>query len=783
MPKGMALVLASTLLGLAVLPAAAHAAPCAGLGVAGDFDAFARGDYRVENTQVQGRVAAGGDVAVSSYGVGTALGRDPARPDLIAGGALTAANAQAANGSVTYGTTLQGTIATPNGTLARADPPFAFATAFSALEQLSAQLADLPANGTIAGPTYGTLQLTGTSATRNVFTISAARLETAQQIQFQVPPGSTTVVTVTGTTFSTATLPTTSVSFPGRALLWNFPLATRIQIGPNLAWQGTVLAPYPAMGFPGSTQLVGQIVAASIAGNGTVIHRPFDGCLPPAPTRDLALTALCRNEVSDRTKLRLRNTGDRDVTVTWTDSESAQQGTFVARAGHDTFFAVQDGQGPHHITVSSDTESVRAATSARACRGTVLVRKVVTGDGAPPPGPWRVTIVGDSGVAGEASLADGQTATFTVPGDYQVGSAPIGGVVGGFNYTAEEPDPRGAVATISQDPVTILDGQVETVVIGNDYRAQPGPPDGPDGPGDGSDDSSGTPAPALPSPGAPVPQPSQPTLVPGAPAPPPGPDLVAAQSAQGADLTVTARVSPSRLLVGSVARTQIVVRNRGVLPATDVVVRELPQHDPERPNSVVRILDVGGAGDCTSIRPVRCRLGAMAPGQSVTIHAQGRVLVPGELKTVVAVSSPTPETNTTNNIGTDGLVARAPAPPLRVAVRAPASARVGETVRYRVSVTATGRGVSAVRLCHRPSRGLLVLSAGPSAEVHGRRCLDVRRLPAGRTRSFTVRALASGRAAGDRVRLAATADSPGRARPARGSARTRIVSAEPSGLG
>jgi choice-of-anchor A domain-containing protein len=775
-------------------PAAASSATCAGLGVAADYDAFALGGYRVQNTQVQGRVAAGGDVAVSSYGVGTALGRDPARVDLIAGGALTASNAQAANGSVTYATTLSGTIATPNGTLTSAPPPFSFATAFAALELLSAQLADLPANGTIAGPTYGALQLTGTSATRNVFAISAARLQTAQQIQIRVPFGSTTVVDVSGTTYTTAALPTTSIAFWDgsayrqfsdtaptpqldalrRALVWNFPLANRIQIGPNLAWQGTVLAPDPALAFPGSTQLNGQIVAASIEGNGTVIRRPFAGCLPPPPTHDLELTALCRNALSDATKLRLRNSGDEDVTVTWTDRDSAQQGTFLARAGRDTFFAVQDGRSPHRITVASATESVHADAVPRACAGTVVVRKAVTGDGAPPAGPWRVTIAGDSGFVDATSLAAGAVATFSVPGDYQVGSAPIGTVVGGFNYTVEEPDPRGAVATISQDPVTILDGQAETVVIGNDYPATPGEPGG---------GGTTTTTPSLPSPGATVVQPSQPTLVPGAPTPPPGPNLVAAQSTQAPDLTVDERVTPSRTVTGAVARSVIVVRNRGAAPAADVVVRELPQHDPDHPNRVVRIVDVRGAADCTSIRPVRCALGTLAPGQAVTIRGEARVLIPGALKSVVVVSSPTPESNTTNNIGTDGIVVRTPVSPLRVVVRSPAAARVGQTVRYRVSVTAPGRGVSAVRLCHRPAPGLLVLSARGTERVDGRRCLDIRRLGTGRTRSFTVRALASGAAAGDNVVLTAAADSPGRARPARGADRTRVIAAEPSGLG
>jgi uncharacterized repeat protein (TIGR01451 family) len=46
------------------------------------------------------------------------------------------------------------------------------------------------------------------------------------------------------------------------ALLWIFPDANTVQIGPALAWHGSVLAPGAAFVFPGSTQLNGTIIAA-----------------------------------------------------------------------------------------------------------------------------------------------------------------------------------------------------------------------------------------------------------------------------------------------------------------------------------------------------------------------------------------------------------------------------------------------------------------------------------------------------------------------------------------
>ncbi len=720
------LVIIGALAGGAGVPAPAAAQECMGLGAAAPYDVFTNGDYAVANTQIQGRVAAGGDVSVSSYGVGTLLAPDPARVDLIAGGSLSAGNAQASNGSVTFATTLSGTISTPHGTLTRAPAPFSFSDAFSELGRLSAQLAELPANGTITGPTYGALQLTGTDATRDVFAITAERLETAQQIQIRVPFGATTIVNVSGSTYSTATLPTTSIAFWNgssyeqlgetappqlealrRALLWNFALATRVQIGPNLAWQGSLLAPGPAIGFQGSTQLVGQIIGASLAGDGTVISRSFSGCLPPPPTHNLSLVALCRDPVTDRTSMRLRNTGADDVAVVWRDADSAQAGAFRAGAGDDQFFSVADGQEPHLITAVAPGESVSAATSVTPCGGTVVVSKVTSGTGTPPPGPWRIEVDGSSGFSGEAELLAGQSESFSVAGTYQDGSVPIGGVVGGYTYTVSEPDPRGAVATVSRAPVTITDGQSEPVVVGNAYSAPGGGGEEGGGGQPGEEGGGGDLVPELPEPGEPVVQPPQPEVLPGVPRPLPGPNLLASRTAAaGADLAVNETISPRETTVGGIVMASVTVRNQGTLPAPGVVVRELPQRDPGNPSRVVQIVSVAsGSLSCTHTRPVQCELGTLAPGEQVTIRGRGRLLVTGLLKSVVLATTTVPETNTTNNFATAAVLSRAVVQPLYVSVHAPGQVSAGEPTRYNVSVAAGRAGVLSGQALPAPERG------------------------------------------------------------------------------
>ena len=284
----------------------AAAGTCGGqvLGIAQGFNVFVQHDYSVSNTDVKGRAAAGGNVSITSYAVGVDLTPDASRLDLIAGGSLTVGGggAQAPKGSVSHGGALQGSITTPVGSVSQAAPPFDIDAEFTKLAAQSQAIAALAPNGTAGGPAYA-YDLIGTSSDTNVFTLAASSLETAQVIRINVPLGSSTVVNVTGSAYSTARFPTAAIQFwngssyvqlPDSAppnlealranLLWNFPAATSVQIGPNLAWQGTVLAPLANVVFPGSTQLNGTLIAKTLVNSqGSARNHPYTGCVPVAP--------------------------------------------------------------------------------------------------------------------------------------------------------------------------------------------------------------------------------------------------------------------------------------------------------------------------------------------------------------------------------------------------------------------------------------------------------------------------------------------------------------------
>ena len=313
------------------------------------------------------------------------------------------------------------------------------------------------------------------------------------------------------------------------------------------------------------------------------------------------------------------------------------------------------------------------------------------------------------------------------------------------------------VATISEEPVTILDGTIETVVVGNAYAATSRRPAVADGGGDrrrrrrrGRGDPTRR---RCPGPGGPV----DPAAAADAPARraragAPVPGLVAAQSAErrrpGRDAARHARADPGRrhrAVEDDGPQPRHATGRRRRRPRAPAGRPQAPQ--PHRPARV----GVGGQH-----RHVR----ADAPGHLPPRHAgpgregdgdarAGGCSSPGSYKSVIQASQPDAreqhhQQRRDGRRGRDEprrrrCASRSTRPPSR----APASAS-----RYRVSVRAPLREVSAVQLCHRPARGLLVLSAPGTYTSHGRLCIDVTRLRAGHTRAFSVHAVASAQYAG-----------------------------------
>ena len=158
-----------------------------------------------------------------------------------------------------------------------------------------------------ASQTYIPINFTGTDDKLNVFRVDAADLQASQEIEIKVPDGATTLINVTGSTYTSGFRPTTSMRFwdgngyvqfgdnapndrvarARKDLLWSFPDADSIQLGPNLDWQGSVLAPRSFVLLADNTRFHGTLVAqiARAAGNRDVagLRRLPAAAVPAGP--------------------------------------------------------------------------------------------------------------------------------------------------------------------------------------------------------------------------------------------------------------------------------------------------------------------------------------------------------------------------------------------------------------------------------------------------------------------------------------------------------------------
>jgi choice-of-anchor A domain-containing protein len=305
---------------LRVVTLEAREVPATGLGVANDYSAFILHDANLFNSDVEGRVAIGGNATISAYAVGDHVTNSSGtRDDLIVGGNLNASNGQVFFGNVVYGGT--GTIADtfghPNGSVRQQAGVIDFGAAETALDALSDSYAAMTATGTLINQ-FGTIILNGTAGT-NVFNVPASTLASANDLRINAPAGSTVIVNVTGTS--------AQMQFMGFHLLGgidkdgvilNFPQATSVTFQ-GIGIFGNVLAPRAAVNFSNG-QINGALVVSSWTGYGQV-NFPQQTLTPPPPPPSQISGLVYWDENKDGfpqdTEFRLNNV---TVTLTGTDT-------------------------------------------------------------------------------------------------------------------------------------------------------------------------------------------------------------------------------------------------------------------------------------------------------------------------------------------------------------------------------------------------------------------------------------------------------------------------------
>jgi len=262
------------------------------------FNAFTFGDFTCYSSDVQGRLAVGGNADIRQYSVacqvsgttcinyGSVTCGDIAQSggyaeSLVVGGNLFALNAQVVQGNADYGGTFN---ADPSfqvgaGCSANQASPIDFGASQQYLQTLSEIISNLATTGNVTSQ-YGSLTLTGTnSATMEVFDVEASVLCTSYGFTIDdVQSTASIFINVVGTSASCGSFGMEGYS-PNQ-VVFNFYQATSLTIS-YVQWQGSILAPYAAVSAFGGV-IDGQVYANSLSGGNNCIQinsNPFTGCI------------------------------------------------------------------------------------------------------------------------------------------------------------------------------------------------------------------------------------------------------------------------------------------------------------------------------------------------------------------------------------------------------------------------------------------------------------------------------------------------------------------------
>ena len=298
-----------------VLPSAVNAALVPlNLGVAGQFNAFIFNNFKGNASDVEGRLAVGGNLNINNFAIGERLtDSNYGRDDLIVGGDLTFTNGRILNGNARSGGAYNHgvDVANPFGTLGyytgadynasnvngeyRAGNPLDFTAVKNDLLSKSSAWGALAATGSAGQPVdlngyaqLNNLSLVGSSTDVNIFTLTAEQLSNANKFSLDIPLTSWALINVTGNSLITLdnfaffrggvqiqdensdplygpVVAHGSTSIYSERVLFNFVDATDITLR-DIGFKGSILAPKANVTFYDG-HLNGNLIAASFTGD------------------------------------------------------------------------------------------------------------------------------------------------------------------------------------------------------------------------------------------------------------------------------------------------------------------------------------------------------------------------------------------------------------------------------------------------------------------------------------------------------------------------------------
>jgi len=267
---------------------------------ASSYNAYTNEDFVCVNSDVQGRLAVGGDASIQDYSIAcdvSATGGDCVSfgsvtcADLtdsgtnansfVVGGNLFATNGEVVVGNAVYGGTFNNDPSFQAGSgCSFVNQATDFSTNGQYLQDLSLSVSNLQATGSVTN-NYGSYVLTGTySPTMEVFSLTADQL--CNSYGFTITGILTTAsifVNVAGSSISCGNFGMQGYS-PNKAV-FNFYQATSLSIF-NIQWQGSILAPLADSSNFGNGVIDGQVFVNSISESGNcnqINWVPFTGCI------------------------------------------------------------------------------------------------------------------------------------------------------------------------------------------------------------------------------------------------------------------------------------------------------------------------------------------------------------------------------------------------------------------------------------------------------------------------------------------------------------------------
>ncbi len=310
------------------------------LGIAFEYNVFMFDDIEQYGTDVEGRVAAGGDITygkanevvgdivvnANGFSVASKVKDTQGLADLVAGN-----NIRLENGSVGYfgkdnsgAPVYQKGVVNWGGTATIASDvgfdninsgpgnPINFAAEQRYLTTLSNDWGSLPANGKTdfsyndQNSLYR-IQLTGSDNNLNVFSLDAAKIGQNLGFYIDAPLTSTVLVNVTGAAASLINfgfyfrdyedkipgsdyIPGSSEFYPNSNILFNFLDASLLTIN-QIEINGSILAPFAHVDFMKNSHIDGNLIAYSLFGEGESHMELFRGQLPvPEPSTVILLS-------------------------------------------------------------------------------------------------------------------------------------------------------------------------------------------------------------------------------------------------------------------------------------------------------------------------------------------------------------------------------------------------------------------------------------------------------------------------------------------------------------